>query len=49
MTVPNFISEAFFYRDLHRGDTMCSPPKHDRQKYPGVDRVKNGKYNITVK
>ena len=36
------MSKAFFYWDLRRGGGEV------RQKYPGADRVKNGKYN-TVK
>ena len=54
MTVLNFISKtylAFFYRDLRRrvgGGGGGGRWGMIKQKYPGADRVKNGKYN-TVK
>ena len=48
MTVPNFMSKAFFYRDLRGGEGGDLPQGMMRQKYPGADRVKNDNYN-TVK
>ena len=46
MTVHNFMSKAFSYQDLRRGDegTMCPPPRGiTRQKYPGADGVNDGR------
>ena len=46
MTVPYFMSKAFFYQDLcmggEEGCTMRPPSPRDiiRQQYPGADRAK---------
>ena len=40
MTVPNFMSKAFFYQDLCRR-ALCAPRGMIRQKYPGVENNKN--------
>ena len=43
MTVPNFMSKAFFYQDLRGGSgrgRYVPPGGMIRQKYPGADRVK---------
>ena len=44
MTVPNFMSKAFFYQELCRMGGHYVPPfplGMIRQKYPGADRVNN--------
>ena len=49
MTVPNFMSKAFFYQDLRRGEggALCAPLDMIRQKYPGADRVKKSECNFS--
>ena len=49
MAVPNFMSKAFFYQDLRRGEggALCAPLDMIRQKYPGADRVKKSECNFS--